>query len=49
MNIVEWVIPMEGTRDPVVWSSSSSERFTCKSFQRPTARVGIVADKLKLL
>lgn len=49
MSTVEGVIPMEGMRDRVVWATSSSERFTCKSFRRSIARVGIVLNKWKLL
>lgn len=33
-NRLEWVTLVEGARDQVVWASSSSKRFMCRSFMR---------------
>lgn len=46
MSTIEGIMPVEGIRDSVIWTPSSSGRFSCRSFRRPLMSTRPILDAL---
>lgn len=49
MRSNEGFVPVEETRDKIIWAPSSSRRFTCIFFRRSISKKGLVSDRWKIL
>lgn len=49
MSTIERVIPIEETKDRIIWAPSSFDMFSYRSFTRSITRVSLVSDRWKTL